>query len=331
MNIERLRVFLAVYECSSMTAAAARLGITQPAVSQSIRELEAEVHASLFLRARKGLLPTAHADRFWEAARRAVRAFDTAELESKVLHQPSRAAMRVGATFGPGTSILPAAIHSFLGVAGDVLPSLRVMENESMASALRTGDFDVAVLNFAPARFAGRRFEAQTLFRDPMVLVESTAARNPHLVSGVILREQLKTLPMILPPLGTIAREQLIDLLEEHRIDAHALVTTMEIECPSAVIEALALGSGVAFMSHFTALAAITQGTLRMATIAGASLQTNVTAVRDRQGMHSEALDAFWSHLQRLSYLSVAQLEILEERDAAPPSSQGARSSSKAS
>ena len=54
-NLEYYKVFHHVAECKSLTLAAARLSISQPAVSQSIRQLEREVGAKLFVRTSKGV------------------------------------------------------------------------------------------------------------------------------------------------------------------------------------------------------------------------------------------------------------------------------------
>ena len=54
-NLEYYKVFYHVAECKSLTLAAVRLSISQPAVSQSVRQLEREVGAKLFVRTSKGV------------------------------------------------------------------------------------------------------------------------------------------------------------------------------------------------------------------------------------------------------------------------------------
>lgn len=51
----RLRIFVTVVECGNFTAASRKLGITQPAVSQNVAELERLLGAPLLLRTRTGI------------------------------------------------------------------------------------------------------------------------------------------------------------------------------------------------------------------------------------------------------------------------------------
>ena len=58
MDIRRLKTFLAVCETGSLSRAAERLHISQPALTRRIQELESEYGAVLFERAKKGMTPT---------------------------------------------------------------------------------------------------------------------------------------------------------------------------------------------------------------------------------------------------------------------------------
>lgn len=73
-NIRHLRLFLAVCDLASVTLAAARLNITQPAVTQAIAKLETAAGGALFDRTRQGFFPT---PRGLILAGRTRRAFDT--------------------------------------------------------------------------------------------------------------------------------------------------------------------------------------------------------------------------------------------------------------
>lgn len=53
-DLELYRIFSAVAEAGSFSQGAARLFITQPAVSQAVRRLEAQLGARLFVRGRRG-------------------------------------------------------------------------------------------------------------------------------------------------------------------------------------------------------------------------------------------------------------------------------------
>src|SRR5471032_2918522 len=69
MEIGQLRAFLAVVETSSVTRAAASVGLTPGAVSQQLRALASELRTELFVRTGERIAPTAHAHRLAEHAR----------------------------------------------------------------------------------------------------------------------------------------------------------------------------------------------------------------------------------------------------------------------
>jgi len=330
MNIERLRVFLAVYECSSMTAAAARLGITQPAVSQSVRELEDEVGAELFVRGRKGIVPTRTADRFWDVARRAVRAFEAAEHEGKRLRQPARTSLRIGATFAPSITILPRAMASFAERQADVLPTLRVLEGESIAASLRVDGFDVAVVDFDPGKLDPRHFETQILFHDPLVLAESRTRADGAIASSRVAARDLTSMPLILPPLGSMARARIHEALEREGLDASGVVAKLEIGSVAALMASVLAGVGVGLVSQLATLDAERRGDVSVATIDRVNLSAPITAIRPRDGAQSEVADAFWAYLKTLSFLTLEQRRVVKGDDFGPPSSRKAPTSSKA-
>lgn len=64
-----LRVFLAVLESGSVTAAAERLGVTQSAVSHTLERLRGVMNDPLFVKSGRGILPTAHAQALADRAR----------------------------------------------------------------------------------------------------------------------------------------------------------------------------------------------------------------------------------------------------------------------
>ena len=58
VSLQQLRCFCAAAELGSFTAAADHLRVSQPAVAEQIRKLEATLGADLFVRAGRGVVPT---------------------------------------------------------------------------------------------------------------------------------------------------------------------------------------------------------------------------------------------------------------------------------
>ena len=77
LEIRHLRYFLAVAEAGSFSRAADRLGISQPSVSQQMRDLEAGLRVPLFQRRGKRILLTPSGSIFQEHARSILRQIET--------------------------------------------------------------------------------------------------------------------------------------------------------------------------------------------------------------------------------------------------------------
>ena len=130
-ELDLLRTFLEVHRAGSITAAAARLGVSQPSVSERITRLEAELGTPLFVRSARGAAPTAEADRL------AARIADPVDRLRAVWTQPTPAVpetVRIGgASDVIATRVIPALaplttqgvrLEFELGLAADLLARL---------------------------------------------------------------------------------------------------------------------------------------------------------------------------------------------------------------
>lgn len=105
MTFRHFSIFVAVCDSGSMTKAALQLSISQPSVSQAIRELEEGYGTALFERLGKRLVVTRAGEICLDYARRILRSRD--ELAEAMRGEGSSAPLRVGATVTIGTYLLP--------------------------------------------------------------------------------------------------------------------------------------------------------------------------------------------------------------------------------
>ena len=96
--------FIAVAETGSMSAAANRLYLTQPTVSQAVRDLETHYQVQLFERLHKKLFITEQGQQLLDMARMAVGNFDSLELSMQRFQE--RLSFRIGASLTVGTCTL---------------------------------------------------------------------------------------------------------------------------------------------------------------------------------------------------------------------------------
>ena len=161
LDLRALRQLLALADHGSFGRAAAALRMTQPALSRSMKGLEAEVGAELFERSPTGAVPTDEGRLLIERARDLVRAAD--ELDRELLRRrvPGAGQIVLGAGPYPGETIVPAALTRFMAahplvrvrvvVRGDwdeLLRRLRAreLEEQATASLLWSSDAPEAIL-----------------------------------------------------------------------------------------------------------------------------------------------------------------------------------------
>ncbi|WP_160142110.1 LysR family transcriptional regulator [Pigmentiphaga humi] len=147
MDIRQIRCFVALYEEGSITRAARRLHVVQPAISQQIKRLEAHHDVQLFLRDTHGVTPNALAHEFY---RHCIRVLTELERADAVL---ARGADRLGGKIVVGAQ---ASFHQFvmartLEAFGEQYPEVEVLSRDGyrsdLISWLIAGELECALLS----------------------------------------------------------------------------------------------------------------------------------------------------------------------------------------
>src|SRR5665648_822805 len=194
LNLGRLKVLCEVIAKGSFSAAAEALSYTQSAISQSVARLEAETGATLVVRDRRGVRPTAagatlvaHADAIFAQV-------EAAEAELAAVLGVRGGRLRVASFPSAGATLMPLAVARFRERHPEVALTLAEGEPEEIAPRLRAGEFDLALLfEFPGARERpGVGLRSISLLEDPMYValpVEHPLA-SKHALELPDMREQ---------------------------------------------------------------------------------------------------------------------------------------------
>src|SRR5262245_10443635 len=224
MNLRRLQAFRAVFEATSVTGAAQRLNMTQPAVSRLISELERELGLSLFLRERRRLVPTAEGRAFYREAERALAAVDQIVDIARDLRTLKGAHLRVVAPVITAFGIMPAAIGAFLATYPQARVTLETKDIRDIADWVVRGPFDVGVTVLP--------FEAPHIECEPLATVHGVLVmpKDHRLARQRSVRlKDLRNERLILPSPGMPIRALLsapfeaLEISYQNSIDASAL------------------------------------------------------------------------------------------------------------
>jgi DNA-binding transcriptional LysR family regulator len=172
LDVRRLRVLHAVSAYGSVTAAAAALGYSAPAVSQQLAALEREVGMRLTERAGRGLQLTPAALILVGHTDALLTRLDAAEADLAALRDQIAGRVALAAFPSAAASLVPTAWAALAGSAPQVRLDLTEMEPEESLPAVLRGETDVAVAHeydLLP-RPLDPLFERRELLDDPVVL-----------------------------------------------------------------------------------------------------------------------------------------------------------------
>lgn len=178
MRLTQIRDFLAVVECGGVRAAARKLGVAQPTLSNSVRELESELHVQLLGRSSRGVVLT-----------RAGRSFHArAQVAATELRKASEEAAQTGGsvagtvTFSMGPVGLIAVLPEALARFRRQFPQARVNVVEGHGHLMLT-DVRNGQLDFAFGQKSANALDAAIRFRPLFLSPQAVCARKGHPLS----------------------------------------------------------------------------------------------------------------------------------------------------
>jgi len=202
----RLEAFVKLAESGHMPTVAKDLGVTQPAVSRAINDLERNLDTPLFKRTSKGMLLTDRGDSLFFRVKRALLELRQVETDLAALQGTTKGRVVIGALPLGRTAILPKAIAQVLARHPKLQIATVEGPYESLAAKLRTGDIDLIFGALRPADQA-RDFEGEPLLNECMVIVVRAGHPLTRVPSPTL--HDLTAATWILPNGSTPARKQL--------------------------------------------------------------------------------------------------------------------------
>ncbi|MBE5778604.1 MAG: LysR family transcriptional regulator [Clostridiales bacterium] len=192
-SLDSYRVFTEVYECSSFTEAAGKLFVTQSAVSQSIRQLEAMLGVELFVRSGRAVKPTMEAKELYAMISPALDTIGDAENKLEQLKQFREGSLRIGAA----DTVARRFLLPYLQRWHDQYPGVRLeVTNRTSTEAFRllaAGKIDMAFVN-SPVMDDKLSRKCCLQLHDVFVAGE----KYSHLKGKRLKREEVAQLPLIM-------------------------------------------------------------------------------------------------------------------------------------
>jgi DNA-binding transcriptional LysR family regulator len=206
MDIRQLKAFVAIAESGTFTAGAARVHVTQAAISMQIRQLENETHAQLFIRAPRRVILTEAGEKLLERAYTILREHNAALEELAALTGAHRGRMRIGsASAMVSADPLPHILRDLRQAHPGVETSVVSGTSESLVKQVLAGELDAA---FVSLPVEARGVQTELLNEDYLVAIASP--RHPQAKQKIVSAYALAGEKLILGERGGNTR-RLID------------------------------------------------------------------------------------------------------------------------
>lgn len=287
LNTDHLQTFLAVAETGSFTAAATRLGFTQPAVSQHIKALETHVgEVRLFRRVGKTMQLTHAGEELLIHAREVVSLALRAEQHMLSLRGHVTGRIGIGCAPSNGERMLPALLAAFHSKHPGVQFALDIGLSERLFNWLGNGQVQAVLVDENPRR---RTYDVLELGTDEIICL---ASRGHALVRAeAVGLAELRACTLILPQRGMALRRTIEDAFRRQGVALGQLQIVLETDSITGATQAAADGLGLAFIPRSRVPKTRDIGLVKLA---GLTIEQPWYLVRQRGSAANRAVDELW-------------------------------------
>jgi DNA-binding transcriptional LysR family regulator len=288
MDTRQLAAFCAVVERKSFSQAAERLGVTQPAVSLQIRSLEERLGQQLLDRSGRRVEPTEAGRRLYRGAQRLL-AQERQLLEDVAgeAEGPLRGQLAIGASTGPGGTVVPVLLCQFAEANPEITVELSIFDTQTIVDLVARRELELGVVGATPRN---RSVAYETFFRDEVVLV----CPPGHRFAGrTVTLEDLRAEPLLVMQEGAGVRQVIEDELRKAGTRLRDLDVRLELGLQESVKSAVEAGHGVTFISRTAVEPELAAGTLAAARVRGLEPSRDISLVRAAGRVSTRVADAF--------------------------------------
>jgi len=208
MDIHHLKIFVSVYKNKSFTKASEELHISQPTISEHIKNLESSLDCRLFDRLGRSIMPTAEADVLYPKALQLLDDLDQIQEEITATGAGVKGKLVIGASTIPGAYILPRVAYSFKKQYPEVGFEILIEDSARITNMILQHELLCGIVG---ARITSDKLDYSPLIEDELVLV----ATPKVLAQETITLKKLSTIPFLQRETGSGTRQTFEDFLKK--------------------------------------------------------------------------------------------------------------------
>lgn len=288
-NLNDLAVFLVACETKNFSEAGRQLHLSQPAISQTINNLEKHFETKLFIRQGRSIYLTEIGQALRPMAQELVSAARRMEESVFSLQGEVVGEFEIGCSTASGKYLLPNLIARFRRIFPLVRINVLVTSRKSVINKLISGE---VAMGISSRRIDHRDLEYKDFFTDEVILI--APANHPWADYRRIYPDDLLDEPMILREESAGTLEVLKNGLLEHDISFDMLKVAMGLGNAEAIEIAVEEGIGVAFISRLAAARGLDLGRIVEVEVEGMNLFRKIYLARNQRFPATRAQGEFW-------------------------------------
>ncbi|KHD89459.1 MAG: LysR family transcriptional regulator [Bdellovibrio sp. ArHS] len=175
-NLYQLTTFVTVISEGSMTAAADKLYLTQPAVSQQIRNLEEDLGVELLVRGVRQIKATPQGEVLYEYAKKIINLTQQAEIAIKSIGAHMKGQLRIGTLNSLGLHLMSPIVGRLMRHNPDLMLKVDYDRGEELIKSYKKGQYDILILPDVKTEFNAELENSEQKFvaKEEMWLVGSS-------------------------------------------------------------------------------------------------------------------------------------------------------------
>jgi DNA-binding transcriptional LysR family regulator len=240
MQIETLKVFCDLVESRSFSRAAVRNFITQSAVSQQVKSMEARFETQLLHRDGKSVTPTPAGRIFYERSREILDSFDRMQLEIKSVGQDMAGSVRVAAIYSVGLHEMSIVVKNFLRIYPKVNLHVEYSQRDRVYEDCLNGAIDLGIVPWPEPR-KGLRI----ISLPPDKLVLACAPDHPFAKRHHIDIHKIHGQNFVAFAKGMSSRRALDQIFEDNGIQVNIV---MEFDNLETIKRSVEIGAGISIV-----------------------------------------------------------------------------------
>lgn len=282
---QQLQVFVTVAEKKSFSRAAEEHHMTQPAVSQYIRQFEEQIGTRLLERTNKYVRLNKAGEIAYHHAKEILALYTKMQNLVDDVANKASGTLSIGASYTFGEYVLPRIIANLQQTYPDIQPTVTIGNTATVADLVASHQLDIGVVE---GKFNATRLIVEDFAEDAMVIVgpadHPLASRKEPLLMAELERET-----WIVREHGSGTREAMDNLFEQYGI---APKKQMDFSSTQPIKESVEAGLGISLLSHWSIKKELKNGDLRVLDVNGLPYRRQFSIVTNTP-FQTKALEVF--------------------------------------